>query len=64
MAPITKLARKTKKIFVDRGMLEGLEIIKQKYIEALILLSLNWHVEFHVHRDASLLIMGLCCLRI
>ncbi len=43
-------------------MLEGLEIIKQKYIEAPILLSLNWQVEFHVHRDATLLIVGLCCL--
>ncbi len=30
-------------------------MIKEKYIEALILISPNWQVEFHVHTDASLL---------
>ncbi len=34
-------------------------MIKQKYIEALILISPNWQVEFHVHRDVSLLAMGV-----
>jgi hypothetical protein len=33
-------------------------LIKQKYIEALILISPNWQVEFHVHTNASLLAMG------
>ncbi len=34
-------------------------MIKQKYIEAPILISPNWHVEFHVHTYASLLTMGV-----
>ncbi len=34
------------------------ELIKQKYIEASILISPNWQVEFHVHTNASLLVMG------
>jgi len=33
-------------------------LIKQKYIEALILISPNWQVEFHVHTNASLLVVG------
>jgi hypothetical protein len=33
-------------------------LIKHKYIEALILISPNWQVEFHVHTYASLLVMG------
>jgi hypothetical protein len=33
-------------------------LIKQKYIEAPILISPNWQVEFHVHTYASLLTMG------
>ncbi len=33
-------------------------MIKQKYIEAPILISPNWHVEFHVHTNASMLAMG------
>jgi mevalonate kinase len=35
------------------------ELIKQKYIEASILISLNWQVEFHVHTNASLLDVGV-----
>jgi hypothetical protein len=30
-------------------------LIKQKYIEAPILISPNWQVDFHVHTDGSLL---------
>jgi hypothetical protein len=33
------------------------ELIKQKYIEALILLPSKWDMEFHVHTNASLLAM-------
>jgi len=33
-------------------------LIKQKYIEALILISPNWQVKFHVHIDAPLLVVG------
>jgi hypothetical protein len=34
-------------------------LIKQKYIEAPILISPNWQVEFHVHTNASLLDVGV-----
>jgi hypothetical protein len=37
--------------------------MKQKYIEALILISLNWQVEFHVHIDASLFVVGAMLVR-
>ncbi len=33
-------------------------MIKQKYIEASILISPNWQVEFHADTDASLLVVG------
>jgi hypothetical protein len=33
-------------------------LIKQKNIEAPILTSPNWQVEFHVHTNASLLVIG------
>jgi hypothetical protein len=36
-------------------MSKGLGINYQKYIEALILISPNWQVEFHVHTHASML---------
>ncbi len=34
-------------------------MIKQKYIEALTLISPNLQVEFHVHINAYLLVMGV-----
>ncbi len=34
-------------------------MIKRKYIEASILISPNWQMEFHVHIDASLLTVGV-----
>jgi hypothetical protein len=33
-------------------------LIKQKYIEALILISPKWQVEFQIHTYASLLVIG------
>jgi hypothetical protein len=33
--------------------------MKQKYIEALILISPNWDVEFYIHIDVSLLLVGV-----
>ncbi len=33
-------------------------MIKQKYIETLISISPNWQVEFHVHTNASLFVVG------
>jgi hypothetical protein len=58
MAPITKLTRKTKTFLWIKECKKAWELIKYKYIEALILISPNWQMEFHVHTNASLLAMG------
>ncbi len=58
MAPITKLIKKIETFLWIEECQKAWELIKQKYIEALILISPNWQVEFHVHMYASLLIMG------
>jgi hypothetical protein len=34
------------------------KLIKHKYVEAQILVSPKWDMEFHVHMNASLLIVG------
>ncbi len=52
-----KMTKKTK-TFLYRKMFKGLGIDKKKYIETPILISQNWQVEFHVHTDASLLVVG------
>jgi len=56
MAP--KMTRKTKTFFWIEECQKPCELIKQKYIETIILISPNWHVEFHVHTYASLLVVG------
>jgi hypothetical protein len=58
MASIIKLTRKTKKNLWTNDCQKAWKLIKHKYIEALILRSPNWQVEFHVHTNASLLIVG------
>ncbi len=58
MAPNTKLTRKTKTFLQINECENAWELIKQKYIETSILISPNWEVEFHVHTNASLLVMG------
>jgi hypothetical protein len=58
MAPISKLARKTKTFLWIQEYQKAWELIKQKCIETSILISPNWQVEFHVHIDASLLAIG------
>ncbi len=58
MAPITKLTKKTKTFLWTKECQKAWEWIKHKYIETLILMSSNWQVEFHVHIDASLLVVG------
>jgi hypothetical protein len=57
MAPIIKLTKKKKKIWTKERQ-KAWELIKQKYVEALILISPNWQMEFHVHTYASLLAIG------
>jgi len=55
---ITKLTKKTKAFLWIEECQKAWELIKQNYIEAPILISPNWQVEFHVHTNASLLAMG------
>ncbi len=58
MAPITKLTRKTNTFLWTKECQRAWELIKQKYIETQILISPNWQVEFHVHTNACLLVVG------
>ncbi len=58
MAPITKLMKKTKQFMWTLECQVTWELIKQKYVETPILISLNYNVEFHVHIDAFLLAIG------
>ncbi len=57
MALIIKLTRKTKTFFWIEECQKVWELIKQKYIKTQILISPNQQVEFHVHIDASLLVI-------
>ncbi len=58
MAPITKLMTKTKPFILTIECQKAWDKIKQKYMEALILIPPNWQLEFHMHIDASLLEIG------
>jgi hypothetical protein len=49
MAPITKLARKTKTFLWTEECQKAWELIKQKYNETSILISPNSHMESHVY---------------
>ncbi len=57
MALITKLIKKTKTFFWIKECQKAWELIKQKHIETPMLISPNQQVEFHVHTNASLLIV-------
>jgi hypothetical protein len=59
MALITKLTKKIETFLLTEECQKAWEFIKHKYIEASILISPNWWVEFHVHTNASMLIMGV-----
>ncbi len=43
---------------MDLRCQDAWETIKQKYMEAPILIAWNWEEEFHVHMDASNLVVG------
>lgn len=58
MAPITKLMKKTKPFLWTIKCQHAWELIKQNYVKSPISIFLNWLVEFHVHTNASLLIVG------
>jgi hypothetical protein len=53
MAPITKLLKKTKIFKWTFECQIAWENIKNQYIQAPILISHNWELEFHVHTYAS-----------
>ncbi len=56
MALIIKLTRKTKS-FLWIVCQKAWELIKKIYIETLILIPPKWDMEFHVHTNASLLVV-------
>jgi hypothetical protein len=57
MAPITKLLCKIKLFVWITGCQQAWEAIKQRYLDAPILIAPKWDMEFHVHIDASNLIV-------
>jgi hypothetical protein len=58
MASIMKLLCKTKLFaWIAKGQ-EAWEAIKQKYLDAPILVTPKWDMEFHVHTYASNLAIG------
>ncbi len=59
MAPTTKLLRKTKVFKWTAKCQHAWEEIKQCYMDALILISLHWDIEFHVHTYASNLVVEI-----
>jgi hypothetical protein len=57
MAPITKVLQKTKVFEWIVECQEAWEAIKQWYLDASILIAPRWHMEFHVHTNASNLVV-------
>jgi hypothetical protein len=58
MAPITKLLIKVEMFEWTNECQIAWEDIKNQYIQAPILININWELEFHVHIDASQLAIG------
>ncbi len=58
MAPIIKLTIKIETFLWTKECQKVWELVKHKYIEALIFISPNSQVEFYVYIDASFLVMG------
>jgi hypothetical protein len=58
MAPITKLMRRMEPFIWTTKCQETWDQIKQKYMEAPILIPPNWQLEFHVHTNASLFVVS------
>jgi hypothetical protein len=59
MAFIIKLTKKIESFIWIKECQKAWELIKHKYIETPILISPNWLVEFHVHTNASLLVVEI-----
>jgi hypothetical protein len=58
MSPITKLHKKFKVFEWTKKCQNVWEEKKTRYVQTLILISLNWELEFHVHTYASQLALG------
>jgi len=58
MAPITKLLIKVEMFERTNECQIAWEDIKNQYIQAPILMNINWELEFHVHIDVSQLAIG------
>ncbi len=58
MSPITKLLKKSKVFEWTTECQNVWEEINNWYVQAPILISPNWELEFHVHIDASQLALG------
>jgi hypothetical protein len=59
MALITKLLKKIEVFEWTTKCQTAWEDIKNQYIQAPLLISPNWELEFHVHIDASQLAVGV-----
>jgi len=57
--PISKLTGKAKTFLWTEERKKPWELIKHKYIETPILILPNLQVEFHVHTNTSLLVVGI-----
>jgi hypothetical protein len=58
MAPITKLLIKVEMFEWTNECQIAWEDIKNQYIQAPILININWELVFHIHIDASQLAIG------
>ncbi len=58
MVPITKLMQKLEAFIWTPKFQEAWEMMKQKYMEAPILIAPNWDKEFHVKIDISNVAIG------
>jgi hypothetical protein len=59
MAPITKIMQKSEEFIWTQECQDAWETIKQKYVDALILIAPNWERKFYVHMNASNLVVGV-----
>ncbi len=57
MSPITRLFKKSKVFEWTTKCQNAWEEIKNQYVQAHVLISPNWELEFYVHIDASQLIV-------
>ena len=57
-APMEKLLNKDATFCWDEECQHNLDVLKEKMVNALILIFPDWKKEFHVHVDASCIVLG------